>query len=266
MCRFYGVSTSGFYAFANREKIPRQQEDEHLLRLIESIHEDSLESYGSPRVTGALKNMGKKVGENRVARLMRENGIEARAQKLYYANPGVHAFFTQVPNRIRKIELTGADQIWVGDVTYVRVGRKWHYLAVVMDLYSRRIVGWSLSSKRNVDLTLKALNNAVRNRRPAEGLVFHSDRGIEYAGKRYKKRLKALGFTQSMNRPGKMTDNIFIESFFHSFKTDVYHGWEFETEQQMRSTLNFYMPYYNFERLHSSLDYQAPADFERMAA
>lgn len=266
MCRFYGVSRSGYYAWRRRSPSKRQQENAELVTVIKVEHEKSMGTYGSPRITEALQQQGFEVGENRVARLMQANQVIARSATLYHANPGTHAFFTEIPNRIRKLEATGPDQVWVGDITYLRVGSKWRYLAVVMDLFSRRILGWALGKNRKVDLTLRALNYAVRNRRPEASVYFHSDRGIEYAGLRYRRRLKDLGFIQSMNRPGKMTDNAQMESFFHSFKSDVYHGLVFKTEASMREVLRKYVPFYNQRRLHSGLGYMPPAQYEAMAA
>lgn len=266
MCDFYNVSRSGYYAWRSRGPSRRQQENAELVDAIKDMHSNSMGTYGSPRITQALQQQGYEVGENRVARLMQANQIMARSATLYYINPANHAFFTEIPNRIHQLEATGSDQIWVGDITYLRVGSKWRYLAVVMDLFSRRILGWALGRNRKVDLTLRALNYAIRNRRPEEGVYFHSDRGIEYAGLRYRRRLKQLGFIQSMNRPGKMTDNASMESFFHSFKSDVYHGLVFDTEGEMREVLRKYMPFYNQRRLHSGLGYMPPTQYEAMAA
>ena len=266
MCQFFGVSRSGYYAWRTRGPSQRQQDNLRLVEVIKEAHEQSLCTYGSPRITEVLQQRGFEASENRVARLMQANQIVARSATLYHANPGTHAFFTEIPNRIRHLEATGRDQIWVGDITYLRVGNKWRYLAVVMDQFSRRILGWALGKNRKVDLTLKALNYAVRNRQPEAGTYFHSDRGIEYAGLRYRRRLKQLRFIQSMNRPGKMIDNAHMESFFHSFKSDVYHGLVFKTEARMREVLKKYMPFYNQRRLHSGLGYMPPLQYEAMAA
>jgi transposase InsO family protein len=266
MCRFYGVSRSGYYAWCKRDPSRRKRENSELVEVIKDEHDRSLGTYGSPRTTVALQQQGFSVSENRVARLMQANGIMARSATLYHANPGTHAFFTEIPNRIHRLEATGPNQIWAGDITYLRVGNKWRYLAVVMDLYSRRIIGWALGMNRKVDLTLRALNYAIRNRQPESGVYFHNDRGIEYAGLRYRRRLRQLGFIQSMNRPGKMIDNAQMESFFHSFKSDVYHGLVFRTETSIREVLRRYIPFYNQTRLHSGLGYVPPALYEAMAA
>ena len=152
--------------------------------------------------------------------------------------------------------------MWVGDVTHLKVAGAWRYLAVVMDRYSRRIIGWSLGTMRDVRLTLAALNHAVRKRRPRPGLIFHSDRGVEYAAYAFRHRLAALGFVQSMNRPREITDNAFMESFFHSMKSDTIDGFTFTTATELGQLLRSYMPYYNGVRLHSGIGYRSPMDYE----
>jgi len=168
-------------------------------------------------------------------------------------------------NRQLDLELKGPDRVWVGDITYLKVGGIYRYLAVVMDKYSRRVIGWSYGPRKDVKLTLQALNSAVRSRRPGSELVFHTDRGIEYAAGAFKERIAELGFTQSMNRPGKVADNAFIESFFHSMKSETFHGFRFDHDSEVRSVLESYLPFYNRDRLHSSLSYVSPATFERQA-
>ena len=153
----------------------------------------------------------------------------------------------------------------MGDITYLKVGGIYRYLAVVMDKYSRRILGWAYGKRKDVALTLRALNRAVRVRRPSPGLIFHTDRGIEYAAGVFKERLAELGITQSMNRPGKVTDNAYIESFFHSMKADIVHGLTFAEDHQIESAVRDYVPFYNGTRLHSSLNYVPPATYERLA-
>lgn len=196
---------------------------------------------------------------------MRAHGIKARVATIRYTSPGMQRYFGAIPNQSLDLELTQPDQVWVGDVTYLKVGAIYRYLAVVMDKYSRRVVGWSHGPRRDVKLTLRALNSAVRRRRPRRGVIFHTDRGIEYAAGGFKERIAELGFIQSMNRPGKMTDNAFIESFFHSMKADVFHGCLFNADCEVRSVLKGYLPFYNQARLHSSLDYVSPATFEQQA-
>ena len=212
-----------------------------------------------------LRRRGYKVGKHRVARLMRRHGIKARVATMRYTNPSVRRFYGTIPNQSLELKLEGPDQLWVGDITYLKVGPVYRYLAVVMDKYSRRVVGWAYGSHKDVRLTTRALSRAVHSRRPGRGIIFHTDRGVEYAAGAFKQRALELGVVQSMNRPGKITDNAFIESFFHSMKADVFHGKRFEDDDSVRAVLKEYLPFYNSARLHSSLNYVPPATFEQQA-
>jgi putative transposase len=265
MCRLYGVTRAGYYAWRSRARSERERQNEALTQRIRRAHQASRGTYGSPRVYQALRLQGCLVGENRVARLMRAQGIRARVATIRYTNPGMQRYYNSIPNRQIELGLERPDQVWVGDITYLKVGGIYRYLAVVMDKYSRRVLGWHYGPRKDVRLTLAALNSAVHKRRPGPGVVFHTDRGIEYAAGAFKARLAELGFMQSMNRPGKVTDNAYIESFFHSMKSEIYHGLRFEEDRQMRTALREYMPFYNKGRLYSSLDYVPPATFERQA-
>lgn len=266
LCALYGVTRVGYYAWRHRGESARRGQDRGLLSRIQTLFETSRGTYGSPRIHQALRAGGTRVSRRRVERLMREAGLRARAATLYRAIPGLHAFFTSIPNRQLARLPTGPDQVWVGDITYLKVGGTWRYLAVVMDRYSRRIIGWSLGRQKDARLTLAALNHAVVNRRPRPGLIFHTDRGIEYAAYAFRTRLAALGFVQSMNRPRQMTDNAHVESFFHSMKIDVVHGTHFGSPDEVVPLLRRYFPYYNRVRLHSGLGYRCPVDYEALGA
>ena len=265
MCRLYGVTRAGFYAWRSRERSERERQNEELTVAIRTAHAESRGTYGSPRVHRVLRRRGHQVGKNRVAKLMRRHGIKARVATIRYTSPSTQRFFDALRNEQLDRELTGPDQVWVGDITYLKVGSVYRYLAVVLDKYSRRVVGWSYGPRKDVALTLRALNRAVSRRRPRRGLVLHTDRGSEYAATTFKERLAELGFQQSMNRPGKMTDNAVIESFFHSMKSEIYHGLRFIDDAEIRDALKSYMPFYNHDRLHSSLQYVSPATFEQQA-
>ena len=265
MCRLYGVTRAGFYAWRLRERSERERQNETLAGEIRAVHTESRGTYGSPRVHQVLQRRGHRVGKHRVARLMRSYGIKARVATIRYTNPSIQRFFGSIANQSLDVELERPDQVWVGDITYLKVGAVYRYLAVVMDKYSRRVVGWSYGPRKDVRLTLRALDRAVRSRRPTSGLIFHTDRGIEYAAGAFKQRIAELGFIQSMNRPGKMTDNAFIESFFHSMKADIYHGLRYEYDEDLHAALKNYVPFYNKDRLHSSLQYVPPATFEQQA-
>jgi len=264
MCRLYGVTRAGFYAWCSRERSERERQNARLVERIRAVHCQSRGTYGSPRVYQALRQQGCRASENRVARIMRSHGIKARVATIRYTSPNMQRYYALIPNEQLGVQLQGPDQVWVGDITYLKVGSIYRYLAVVIDKYSRRVLGWAYGRRKDVVLTLKALDHAVRYRRPARGLIFHTDRGIEYAAGAFKERLAELGITQSMNRPGKVTDNVYIESFFHSMKTDIVHGLTFTEDRQMESAVRDYIPFYNGTRLHSSLNYVPPATFERL--
>jgi transposase InsO family protein len=233
---------------------------------IREIFEQSGGTYGSPRVQRALVERGFAVSRRRVERLMRGAGLRARVVRIYRSNPGLHRFFGQHPNRLWRRQAQEPDQVWVGDVTYLRVGGRWHFLAVVMDQCSRRLLGWSLGRVRNGKLAQAAFDRAAARRRPGRGLIFHSDRGSEYAGAAFRDRLRRLGVRQSMTRGGSPADNAHMESFFHSLKADVVHGRVFTDERQLRRCLRNYVRYYNHHRLHSSLEYRTPVEYEREVA
>jgi len=262
MCRVYAVTRGGYYAWRAREPSTRARQSAALLDQIRAVHHDSGETYGSPRVHRSLRKAGERVGKHRVARLMREHGIKARVARLYRANPAQHAFFASIPNRQLNVLADVPDRVWVGDITYLRVGDAWRYVAVVMDKSSRRVLGTSSGPQKDVRLTLRALNRAVRARRPAPGLVFHTDRGIEYAANAFRARLARFGVIQSMNRPGEMNDNAHMESFFHSMKSDIIHGRSLDSDRIADRVVYKYVPFYNHVRLHSSLDYVPPAEYE----
>ena len=265
MCALYGVTRAGYYAWRGRGESARRGQDRIFLGAIRGIFEQSRGTYGSPRIHRALVGTGLRVSRRRVGRLMREAGLRARAAKLYRRIPGLHGFFTSIPNRQLDRLATAPDQVWVGDITYVKVAGAWRYLAVVMDRYSRRIIGWSLGPNKDARLTLAALNRAVFHRRPRPGVIFHSDRGVEYAAYAFRNRLAALGFVQSMNRPREITDNAHMESFFHSMKSDVVHGVSFAHPGELERLLRSYIPYYNGVRLHSGIGYCSPVDYEARA-
>jgi len=265
MCALYGVTRVGYYAWRHRGESARRGQDRGLLSRIRTLFETSRGTYGSPRIHQALQAAGTRVSRRRVERLMREAGLRARAMKLYRRMPGLHGFFTSIPNRQLDRLATGPDQVWVGDITYLKVAGAWRYLAVVMDRYSRRIIGWSLGPTKDARLTLRALNHAVGHRCPRSGVIFHSDRGVEYAAYAFRNRLAALGFVQSMNRPREITDNAHMESFFHSMKSDVVHGVRFAEHAELVRLLRGYIPYYNRVRMHTGIGYSSPVDYEAQA-
>lgn len=266
LCSRYGVTRSGFYSWRRRCLSSRDRYDASLLVRIRAVFEVSEGTYGSPRIHAALQQAGFRVSCKRVARLMHEAGLKARSARIYRRTVGTRVFFSAIPNRVLDVKTTATNQIWVGDVTYVRSGNQWRYLAAVMDRHSRRILAWSLRPTRDLSLTMAAFNRALRHRRPIEGLIFHSDRGPEYAAYAFRARLAAMGVVQSMKRPRELGDNAFIESFFHSLKADLIHGRTFDTDAHLRSAVDAYIRTYNRSRLHSGLGYRSPIDYERTAA
>lgn len=261
MCRLYEVTRSGYYAWRQRRPSARSEENQRLLKCIERAHAQSHETYGSPRIQRTLCAQGVRVGRNRVARLMRKHQIRARAARIYRPNAGVHRFFEAIPKHRLKALSVNPNAVWLGDITYLKLGASWRYLATVMDRCTRRVIGWSLGPKKNVKLTLQALDRAVHCRHPRPGLIFHSDRGTEYAGYVFRDRLAELGIVQSMNE--RMNDNAHMESFYHSLKSDVIHGVTFENEDQQSRVVREYIRFYNERRLHSSIGYVAPAIYEQ---
>jgi len=266
LCRCYGVTRPGFYAWRRRRPSRHEEQDRALGTAIASIFAASRGTYGSPRVHRELRHRGQRVSRRRVERLMRTGGLRGRVARVYRRKAGTHRWFGQHPNHVRWTRATGPNQIWVGDLTYLRVGRRWWYLATVLDQYSRRVLAWRLGTVRDSRLTGAVVAAALRRRRPTIGLIFHSDRGSEYLGTAFRHHLAARGVRQSMTRGGAPGENAHIESFFHSFKADVIHGRRFHTIGELRRQLRWYLPYYNHQRLHSALGYQSPVDYERRAA
>ncbi|WP_143732419.1 IS3 family transposase [Microbulbifer sp. GL-2] len=239
-----------------------------MLGCIEAIYTQHDGNYGSPRISAELKAKGERINHKRVERLMREAGIVGKAGRIYRRRPLPGNPCIKVENLQREHGMPSKpDSQWAGDVTYLKINGQWQYLAVIIDLYSRKVLGWELSDTRTVELTLSALNKAVRRRNIESDLIFHSDRGSEYGAYAYQNRLKELGIEPSMNRPGFMNDNVYVESFFQTLKTESFKGFNFESVEELRANLAWYLDrYYNFKRRHGSLGFKSPDEYERMAA
>ena len=262
LCEVYGVSRFGYASWKARGPSNHAKRDIELTYHIERLFGDVDGIYGSPKIHELLKYEGISVGQKRIARLMQENQLKARCSRIYKNNTHMDRFYASIGNEIHEMEATGPDQIWVGDVTYLRVNKEWRYLAMVMDKFSRKIIGWSLSAKRNVDLSLTAFKRAASNRLLQPGLYFHSDRGSEYVAHKYQQWLEKNGIIQSMNRMGTMNDNAEMESFFHQFKAERLHGNDYRTEKELRAVIIEYVRFYNEKRIHSSLEYLTPVQYE----
>lgn len=221
--------------------------------------------YGSPRIYRELIRAGWTVSRHRVARLMRGAGLRAKAVRGYRAKAGIRARFAQHPNRVWAAHITRRNQVWLGDITYLRLADGWRYLAIVLDHHSRRVLAWTLSRRRTARETCLVLARALKRRRPPRGLIFHSDRGTEYMGAAFCAFVARHGLEQSASVRGP-SDNARAESFFHSLKAELTRGVAFPTETTLHRALTQYIRYYNARRLHSALGYRSPIAFERRAA
>ena len=264
MCTTLEVSRSGFYAWLKREPSERQKWDARLTELIREIHKNSRGTYGAPRIHRELKARGIKCGLNRVARLMKETGLRSKVAKKFKATTNSKHNHPVGPNLLNQDFTTDSpNTIWISDITYIWTDEGWLYLATTMDLYSRAVVGWSMDSRMKSDLVVNALNMALGSREPAAGLIHHSDRGVQYAAKPFQKLLSANGIVCSMSRKGNCYDNAVQESFYHSLKTELVHHEHYRTREQARASIFDYIAtFYNRERIHSSIGYMSPLDFE----
>jgi transposase InsO family protein len=262
LCEVYDVSRFGYASWKARGESKHTKRDRELRSSIEKLFGSVRGVYGSPKIHALLKQEGEVVGKNRVARLMQKGNLKARCSRIYKNNAKQDRFYASISNKIHELQATGPNQIWVGDVTYLWVNDHWRYLATIMDKYSRKIVGWSLSLKRDANLTLTAFKRASAKRLLQSGLYFHSDRGSEYVALKYQKWLKKKGVIQSMNRKKVMNDNAEMESFFHQFKAERFHKNEYATEKELRAMIVEYIGFYNQKRIHSSLGYLSPNDYE----
>ena len=246
----------------------RSKENEMLSTKIIQIYKDSRGTYGSPRVHQALKKQGIAVGKKRVERLMREQGLRGRVFRVTKRMPNYKGYLKRGDNlRLEQPKPSKTNQVWVSDITYIKVGSSYKYLIVIMDLYSRRILNWSLTQTRTTVETSSLLKRTIRERKPGDGLIFHTDRGIEFTGKDFRKVLKKHNIKASVNRLGYCTDNGHMESYFHSLKTELIRGRKFNSMSDLRYALNSYINhFYNKKRLHSGIGYYSPMEYEKIAA
>ena len=265
MCKVLKVSRSGFYAWARRGESERARADRKLSSRIRQIHDESRETYGSPRIHAKLRRGGHHHGRKRVARLMREGGIRAKAgRKFRVRTTDSNHSLPVAPDLVeRQFTARGPNELWVSDITYIPTGEGWLYLASIVDVFSRRVVGWAMEAHMRSSLVLSALSMALRSRRPHAGLVHHSDRGSQYAAMAYRDMLETHGIQSSMSRAGDCYDNALKESFFHTLKVECVHGSSFATRADARAAVFEYLEvFYNRERLHSALGFLTPLEFE----
>lgn len=267
MCRLLEVSKAGYYAWRDRAPSARAQQDESLRTRIKLSHRTSGKTYGSPRIHAQLKRNKIFVGRKRVARIMKADGIEVRTRRKFRVTTDSKHNHPIAPNLLKRkfgIDRIGAlDRTWASDITYIWTDEGWLYLAVILDLRSRRVVGWSMSQSLESTLVLDALRMALVRRKPGRGVLHHSDRGSQYAGEAFQKLLRDHGMKCSMSRKGDCWDNAVIESFNATIKTELIHRTKWTTREQVRAAVYKYIEtWYNARRLHSTLGYVSPVEFE----
>jgi putative transposase len=269
LCRVLGVSTSGFYAWVGRQPSERARADARLLDQVRAAHLDSHCTYGAPRVHAELRATGTRVGRKRVARPMRTAGLAGRCPKRFRRTTiPSDAPAAEPPDLVRRdFRPSGPDRLWVADITYVRTWEGWLYLAVILDAFSRRVVGWALADHLRAELATAALDMALAGRRPGSGLIHHSDRGGQYLSAAYIARLAAREARSSVGRPGTCWDNAVAESFFATLKTELLHRAVWPTRQHARTAIFQYIEgFYNRRRRHSALSYLSPQEYESTKA
>jgi putative transposase len=267
LARSLRVSRAGYYAWRRGLGRKREQADAILLTAIQRVYAENDQNYGSPRIYRDLRQAGVSCGKERVERLMRDNGLKAKHAKKFKVTTDSNHHLRVAPNVLAgRFEWERPNQAWVGDITYIPTDEGWLYLAVLIDLFSRRIVGWAMDKRITRLLPLRALQMAAQRRRPSKGLIHHTDQGSQYASDDYQKALKGYGMICSMSARGRCYDNAVAESFFHTLKVEAVHDQRFASREQAISAIFRFMEvYYNTKRLHSLLDYVSPAEYERVA-
>ena len=265
LCRVLGVSRAGFYAAQRRPVPPRVTEDARMAAQIAAIHRASRRCYGSPRVHAELRARGQCTSRKRVARLMRRAGLAARRRRAFRVTTQSRHTHPVAPNRLaRQFTASVPDRVWVTDITYLATVEGWLYLAVVLDLFSRRVVGWATSDRLGEGVALEALGMGLARRRPRPGLLHHSDRGSQYASAEYRAVRAGHGMERSMSGVGSCWDNAVAESFFATLKVELDHDGAWRTRAEAhRAVFDYIELFYNGERRHSTLGYLSPSAFER---
>lgn len=269
MCRVLEVSRSGFYAWLRRKEGDRAREDRRLTALIRDIFEGSRRTYGSPRIHRKMRKLGVRCSRKRVARLMRDAGLRSKVRRRFRVRTTDSRHGHPIaPDLLgRNFSAEAVNRVWVSDITYIPTDEGWLYLAATMDLFSRRIVGWSMSDSLEARIAIDALQMAIQARGRCPGLIHHSDRGVQYASAAFRSELARNGMVASMSRRGNCYDNAAKESFFHTLKTELVHHERYRTRADARaSVFDYIATFYNRKRLHSTLDYCSPIEFEQKVA
>ena len=263
-CRLLDVPRSSYYEQRARGPSQRKLQDAALAVHVRDVHERSKKRYGSPRIHKALRARGVHVGRKRVARLMCEHRLVARPKRRFRVTTNSEHSFPIAPNLLqRNFTAESPDKVWIGDITYVWTREGWMYLAVLIDVYSRRVVGWAMRPYLSRELALETLRRALELRRPAPGLIHHTDRGCQYASHDYQALLREHGLRPSMSRRGNCLDNAMAESFFSTLEHELLRDFVFDTRTQATSEVAEYIEnFYNRERMHSALDYISPMEYE----
>jgi len=268
LCSALNVSPSGYYAWVDRPLSATAKANQRLVTKIRCYHKASRCTYGSPRIQKDLADGGEKVSRQRVARLMRSQSIESKMAKRFVVTTNSKSTTSPAPDRLqRNFGTEQKDQAWVSDTTFIRTRQGWLYLAVMLDLYSRQVVGWAMSDRNDTKLVTNALMMAVWRRGNLKGMIVHSDQGSTYASGEYRKLLKENGMLCSMSRKGECHDNAVAESFFGTLKTELVDDEDYRTRKQARQSLFEYIEvFYNRQRRHSYLGYVSPVEYERASA
>lgn len=266
MATVFKVSRSGYYKYINKKESSREKENKELAESIREIHQQSREVYGSPRIHAVLKKQGKKCSRKRVAKIMSKTNIKAKTKKKWKTTTKTTKDLSKIaPNLINQnFVASEKNTIWVSDITYIETNEGWLYVSTILDLYSRKIVGLSMDSRMNTNLVKRSLDQAICRRAPQKGLILHSDRGCQYTSSEYKKHTLKNGIRLSMSSTGNCYDNAAMESFFHTLKAEHVFFQNFKTRQDAAQSIFEYIEvFYNRQRLHSTLDYLSPSEFEQ---
>lgn len=266
MCKVLEVSRSSYYKSKNKSRGKRSRENELLLKKIREVFAESKERYGSPRITAELKRRGINCNKKRIARLMNKYGIAAKIFRKYRNTTNSDHKKEKSENVLGgEFRRQRSNEVWTGDITYIRTEEGWLYLAAVIDIYSRKVIGWQLDKNLNSNLVERALKNALMDRQVERGIIFHSDQGIQYASESFRKILRDNGFIQSMSRKGNCYDNAITETFFHTLKTELTHRTKYRTREEARRSIFEYIEiFYNRKRLHSAIGYCSPVEYEKL--